>query len=143
MNLDTLVNTLRALDAFNGRVTVATNLESAAEAVKAFNAMPCIVIHGLSERAEDNTRSTGGPCQRVTVTLRLLIFNRDVTDSYGAAAMAGVHAARTEVQTALHGLIPDPGYTELLLIGGQLAYAQAGTIMWLDDWRTSYHLDNP
>lgn len=140
MNLDAVTDTLQALPAFSGRVVVATDLSSAVDAVKPFAAMPCCVIHGLAERASDNALSTGGPRQKVTVTLRLLIVHRDVTDPYGAAAMAGMNTAREEVKSAMLGLIPDTDYDALLLNTGQLAYAQTGTVMWLDEWRTAYYL---
>lgn len=140
MDTSTIYSTLAALDAFGGRIVVATDLSSAMEAVKPFTAMPCCVIHGLSERAADNRLSTGGPSQLVTVSIKILIVHRDVTDAFGAAAMVAVHTARVAEQAALQGLIPDTGYTETLMVGGQLAYAQAGTVMWLDEWRTSYYL---
>lgn len=155
MNLATILATLQTLDAFGGapavdpdparlgRVTVATDLASAVDAVKPFVAMPCCVVHGLAERAEDNTLATGGPRQRVTATIRLLLVHRDVTDPHGAAAMAGIHTARAATLAALQGLIPDTGYNELLLNSGQLAYALAGTVMWLDEWRTAYYLEKP
>lgn len=140
MDITTVMTTLQGLSAFAGRVTVATDLPSALEAVKPFAAMPCCVVHGLAERAGDDQLATGGPRQKVAVSLKLLIVHRDVTDPHGAAAMAGITAARDAVLAALQGLVPDTGYSELLLNSGQLAYAQAGTVAWLDDWKTSYQL---
>lgn len=140
MNTALIVSTLKALPIFGGRVVVASDLPAALEAVKPFAAMPCCIVHGLAERADGNALATGGPRQRVTVSLRLLIVHRDVTEPYGAAAMTGIHAAVIGLHSALLGLIPDDGYDPLLYAGGQLAYAQAGTIMWLDEWRTAFYL---
>lgn len=141
MDTSTLQATLTALPAFAGRVIVATDLASAVEAVKPWAAMPCCVIHGLAERASANQMGVGGgPRHAVTVILRLLIAHRDVTDPHGFNAMTGIEAARTEVKAALLGIIPETNYNPLEYRTGQLAYAQAGTVMWLDEWSTEYLL---
>lgn len=136
----TLFSTLAALPALGGRVTTASTLESAIEAIKSCAVTPCAVLHGLAEKAAPNDLSTGGTRHRVEVELRLLLVSRDVSDPHGAAALAALEPARTAVLAALLGLVPASGYAPLEYHGGQLAYAQAGTIIWLDSFKTAYYL---
>lgn len=140
MRTDTLFSALSALPALGGRVTTATTLESAIEAVKPFAVTPCAVLHGISEKAGGNELSAGGPRHRVSVELRLLLVSRDVSDPRGAAALAALETARAAVFSALLGLVPASDHAPLEYLGGQLAYAQAGTILWLDAFTTAYYL---
>ena len=141
MQLDAITLALTGITALGGRVIVASNLEAALDAVKPFAAWPCVAVFGLRETAGKNEMGMGsGPRHRVTVTLRLMSMARDVTDQRGQAAMTQLDSVRTDLKTALLGIIPDTGYEPLEYVGGQLAYAQAGTVAWIDDFQTRYYL---
>lgn len=141
MHLDTLITALGTLEDVGGRVIVASNLEAALDAVKPFSAWPCLAVFGLRENANQNEMGIGsGPRHRVIVTLRLMSMARDVTDQRGQAAMAQLDSLRTDLKAACLGVIPDTGYEPLEYVGGQLAYAQSGTVAWIDDFQTRYYL---
>ena len=141
MQLDTLITALGTLEDVGGRVIVASNLEAALDAVKPFSTWPCVAVFGLRENAGQNEMGIGsGPRHRVTVTLRLMSMARDVTDQRGQAAMTQLDSVRTDLKAACVGLIPDTGYEPIEYVGGQLAYAQAGTVAWIDDFQTRYYL---
>lgn len=140
MQLTTVTATIAALDEYAGRVCVASNLAAAIEAIKPFKATPVCVVFGLEERAGPNRLSTGGPRHRVAVTLKLLTAARDVADPHGQAAYAQADTARAELLPALLGILPDTGYTPLEYQSGRLVYAEAGTLLWLDEFVTAYYL---
>ena len=141
MQLDTLITALGTIEDVGGRVIVASNLEAALDAVKPFSAWPCVALFGLRENAGQNEMGIGsGPRHRVTVTLRLMSMARDVTDQRGQAAMAQLDSVRADLKSACLGLIPDTGYEPFEYVGGQLAYAQSGTVAWIDDFQTRYYL---
>lgn len=140
MDTSLIIQTVTALSSFAGRVAVASDLQSAIEAVKPFASMPCAIIYGVAERAGDNGLATGGPRQQITASFRLLLINRDVSDPYGCASLQNLQPAIDASRAALLGLVPATNYDPLLLMSGQLAYAQAGTVCWLDEWRTHYYL---
>lgn len=141
MQLTATVNALETITAIGGRVIVASNLESALDAVKPFAAWPCVAVFGLRESAGKNVMGIGsGPRHLITVTLRLLTLARDVTDTRGQAAMAQLDTVRTELKSACLGLIPDTDHTPLEYVSGNLAYAQSGTVAWIDEFTTTYYL---
>lgn len=140
MNPAIIIDTLKSLSAFGGRVLVVSDMQAALEAVKPFAAMPCCILHGITEKAGDNRLSTGGPSQPITVSVRILTIHRDVSDAYGTAAMSALSSTLITMKAALLGIIPDTEHDELLYVSGQIAYANAGTLAWLDEWRTRYDL---
>lgn len=140
MNPAIILDTITSLSDFGGRVMVVSDMPAALEAVKPFAAMPCCILHGITEKAGDNLLSTGGPSQPITVSVRILTIHRDVSDAYGTAAMSAISSTLDTMKSALLGIIPDTEHDELLYVSGQIAYAQAGTIAWIDEWRTRYDL---
>jgi hypothetical protein len=141
MQLDTLMTALDSITDLGGRVVVASSIEAALDAVKPFSTWPCAAVFGLRENAGQNEMGIGnGPRHRVTVTLRLMTMTRDVTDQRGQAAMAQLDSLRESLKAACLGLLPDTDYEPLEYVGGQMAYAQAGTIAWIDDFQTRYYL---
>lgn len=141
MNLSTLISTLTGLDAFCGRVAVASDVKAAVDAIAPFHAMPCCVVHDLRETASPNEMGVGGsPRHTVTVRIGLLIVARDVSDAIGAAALSQIDTARSSVTSALLGLVPDTGYHPIEYGTGRIAFAEGGTLMWLDEYLTRYLL---
>ena len=141
MQLDTLITALGDIEDVGGRVIVASNLEAALDAVKPFSAWPCVAVFGLRESAGQNEMGMGnGPRHRVTVTLRLMTMARDVTDQRGQAAMAQLDSLRVDLKSACLGLVPDTGYEPMEYVAGSLAYAQSGTVAWIDDFQSRYYL---
>lgn len=141
MQLDTLITALNGIEDLSGRVIIASNLEAALDAVKPFSAWPCLAVFGLRETAGQNEMGMGnGPRHRVTLTLRLLTLARDVTDQRGQAAMTQLDSLRTDLKAACLGLVPDTDHEPLEYVGGSLAYAQAGTVAWIDEFQTRYYL---
>lgn len=144
MDLTATVTALETIEDIGGRVVVAATLEAALDAVKPFASWPAIAVFGMRESPGKNELGIGcGPRHRVTVTLRLLTLARDVTDQRGQAAMAQLDDLRTALHAAVLGLIPATGYDPLEYAGGSLAYAQAGTVAWIDDYTTTYYLRKP
>lgn len=141
MQLDTLLTALGTIEDLGGRVIVASNIEAALDAVKPFSAWPCAAVFGLRENASQNEMGIGnGPRHRVTVTIRLMTMARDVTDQRGQSAMAQLDSVRAGLKAVCLGLIPDTCHEPLEYVGGQLAYAQSGTVAWIDDFQTRYYL---
>lgn len=144
MQLTTIVTALETIEDIGGRVVVASTLDAALDAVKPFSTWPAIAVFGLRETSSNNELGIGcGPRHLVTVTLRLLILARDVTDQRGQAAMVQIDGLRTAMHAAVLGLIPDTNYAPMEYAGGSLAYAQAGTVAWIDDYITTYYLRKP
>lgn len=143
MQLTTITATIAALDEYAGRVCVASNLAAAIEAIKPFKATPVCVVFGIEERASVNQLATSGPRHRVAVTLKLLTAARDVSDPHGHAAYLQVETARAALKPALLGLVPETGYLPLEYQSGNLVYAEAGTLLWLDTFGTDYYLSHP
>ncbi len=140
MQLTTVTAASAALDAYAGRVCVASNLAAAVEAIKPFKVTPVCVVFGVEERASPNQLATGGPRHKVSVTLKLLTAARDVADPHGHAAYALAETARAALLPGLLGLIPDTAYHPLEYQSGRIAYAEAGTLLWLDEFVTHYYL---
>jgi len=140
MNLDAISAAIAALDEYGGRVCIASNEEAAVDAIKPFKQMPVCVIFGITERSGPNRLATGGPEHCVTVTLKLLTAARDVTDPHGQAAYAQIDDARAALLPGLLGLVPFVKYRPLEYQSGRLVYANAGTLLWLDEFVTSYYL---
>ena len=140
MQLSTITATLAALDEYAGRVCVASNLAAAIEAIKPFKVTPVCVVFGIEERASPNQLATGGPRHRVAVTLKLLTAARDVADPHGQAAYLLAETARAVLLRALLGVVPDTHYAPLEYQSGRLVYAEAGTLLWLDEFVTAYYL---
>lgn len=140
MQLTTVTAAIAALSPYAGRVCVASTLAAAIEAIKPFKATPVCVVFGVEERASPNQLATGGPRHRVSVTLRLLTAARDVADPHGQAAYTQAETARAALLPALLGVIPDTDYHPLEYQGGRIAYAEAGTLLWLDEFVTHYYL---
>ncbi len=143
MQLSTVTTTLAALDEYAGRVCVASNLAAAIEAIKPFKATPVCVVFGLDESAGANDLVTGRVRHRVKVSLKLLTAARDVSDPHGHAAYTQAETARAALLPALLGLDPDTGYDALHYQSGRLAYAEAGLLLWLDEFTTAYTLTSP
>lgn len=141
MQLNAITDALASIEGLGSRVLVASSLDSALEAVKPFNAWPCVVVFGLRENAAMNELGIGsGPRHRVTVTLRLLTLARDVSDARGQAAMQQLDGLRTDIKSACLGLVPDTGHEPLEYSGGQLAHASAGTVAFIDEFTSAYYL---
>ena len=140
MQLTTITATLAALEPYAGRVCVASNLISAIDAIKPFKTTPIVVVYGMDESASPNQLETGGPRHRVTVRLKLLTAARDVSDPHGHAAYTQADTARAALLPALLGLVPDTSYTPMEYAKGSLIYAEAGTLLWLDEFVTAYYL---
>ena len=140
MNLTNIISAITTSTAYGDRVAVASNMIAAIEATKPFKSMPVCVIFGLDETAGPNKLATGGPRHRVAVVLKLLTAARDASDVHGHAAYAQAMTARDALLPALLGVIPDTGYTPLEYQSGRLVYAEAGTLLWLDEFVTAYYL---
>lgn len=140
MNLTNIISAITTSTAYGDRVAVASNMIAAIEATKPFKSMPVCVIFGLDETAGPNELATGGPRHRVAISIKLMTACRDVTDPHGKAAYAQAETARASLLPALLGIIPDTGYTPLEYQSGRLVYAEAGTLLWLDEFVTNYYL---
>lgn len=140
MSPDTLITALSALTPYGGRVSVASNLPAAIEAFKPWGTAPVAILYGMDEAASPNELATGGPRHRVAVTIKLMTAARDVSDPHGKAAYAQADTARASLLPGLLGIVPDTDYDPIEYKGGQLVYAEAGTLLWLDQFITSYYL---
>ena len=140
MNLTNIISAITTSTAYGDRVAVASNMIAAIEATKPFKSMPVCVIFGLDETARPNELATGGPRHRVAISIKLMTACRDVTDPHGKAAYAQAETARALLLPALLGVVPDTAYAPLEYQSGRLVYAEAGTLLWLDEFITAYYL---
>lgn len=147
MKLAPLVEHLASLPVFAGRVVAAATLDAAIATVKPLAAPSC-VLFGVRETAAPNEiAGQGGPRHRVTLALSLLSVVRHVGDMRGAAAFEALDAVRADALRALLGWQPTgqdfAAWEPLEYAGGQFAYAEAGTVLWQDNFTTRYTLSKP
>lgn len=140
MNLDAISAAIAALDEYGGRVCIASNEEAAVDAIKPFKQMPVCVIFGITERAGQNEVVTGGPRHKVTVSIRIVTAARDAADMLGYAAYRQAQTARKTLVEALLGLVPDTNHSQMQYVSGGMIYAQAGLLLWLDEFTTHYYM---
>lgn len=134
MRLAPIVSLLDRLPTFSKRVEAATTLQQAISKVQTMPS-PSIVVHGVTETVD--------PVQyhkqrTVLVSLKFLIVVRNVSDMRGAAAYEKLDSVLQTYREALHGTVPEEGYSALAHVAGSFAYAEAGTLIWLDEFSTQY-----
>lgn len=144
MKLAPLIDKLLTIPVYAGRVSAATTLEAAVDKVKT-QPMPACVLFGVTEEPGPQRLATGGVSHRVRVTLSLLIVTRSAADMRGAAAYAALDSVRNDTIDELLAWKPtdqelgdDWGLMEYA--EGRLAWADAGTLIWLDKFKTEYTL---
>lgn len=134
MKLAPIVSLLHTVPAFAGRVEAATTLESAIEKARNMPGASC-VVHGVTETIDALQYKQE---RTVNVALNLLIVMRNVGDMRGAAAYELLDDVLTDYRAVLHGAVPAEGYSALAHNGGSFAWAESGTLIWLDEFTTRY-----
>ena len=91
------------------------------------------------EKAEPNTRATGGHLQYVAVQFLVAIFIRRY-DARGGKRVIEFDDLKSAIETALAGWEPTEGADPIELVGAQAAPLGNGRSVYVQTWQTSRYL---
>nr|WP_319388191.1 hypothetical protein [uncultured Cohaesibacter sp.] len=91
------------------------------------------------EKAEPNTRATGGHLQYVAVQFLVAIFIRRY-DARGGERVIEFDDLKTSIENALAGWEPSEDADPVELVGGQAAPLGNGRSVYVQTWQTSRYL---
>lgn len=134
MDLSPIVARLRAQ--LTGFIAVGSAADLDAVGNGVVPAPSCYLVP-VGEVAQPNG-IVGGFTQRVEVTFLVVIVSRNLTDTTGAAALAGLETLRQAVKGALVGWAPDAGNGDQVeFVSGDLVRFEQQLMWWADNFKFS------
>lgn len=119
-------------------VEVAEDVEAIGEGTAAPTGTAFVVPY--RERAQPNTRATGGHLQLINVQIVVAFLIRDHTDVKGAARAARFDAFKTEIEQALAGWSATDAGKPFELVGGESSPMGNGVSIYAQTWETTRFL---
>lgn len=144
MNLAPVIDYLAGeLDEFAGRISAATDIEAALSKITP-KTSPSLVLYGVREEAQGSTL-VNAIRQRVDVEISVLTIVRQVSDMGGSAAYEALATHRGTVMDAMLGTPVElqtygDDWLPVEFASGKIAFAEAGTLVWMDVFKTGYQV---
>jgi hypothetical protein len=101
---------------------------------------PAAFVVPIGDTAQPNRLATIAVSQMVTMTFGVVLAVRDVSDAKGGKATATLEDVRDAVRGRLVGWSPSPADDLVELVSGGLVVLIAGTVWWLERYRTGFQL---
>lgn len=133
MNLQAVAN--RIGTHFSGRVGVAATTDDAIEISQTLGGFPNVVLTAPRDEATAEA-TTGGVRQIVASSFGVMVAIKVAGEANGVKRLSALDSALGTIRDSLVGYVTATGEWPIELTGGGLVYAQAGHLLWLDEYRT-------